>query len=810
MKAAEKHGSLHLANDDDGGAGEPTAEGQAPLDFEDVGGQVIDDEDDPTEEKQKQGVLLMDKATDATWIKRLLAREAEIALSRKPGRPADAHKAMRSVADAFGSVLDELLAPFEVQEKECLHFSSEAASMLQAQTSRAADLRARELGEDPAEDEGPPVVLESLPRPAPSADLIDVTEKVALGPAKVAWELIEKAELTADQIRAVALVAKPMEDAWEKLSGAAEPARGAVGGAAGNPPCLPKVGKLVRLVLVGGGGCGKTRIINKVLKPLLKTFYGDRGVLTEASSNKAARLIQGKTLHAANKLQGTSSLRTVHLRITVKQQKALGRVYGELGAKILDEFSQTSAKLLHADAYRTTMARAALYSLQPDQYAQPDQTWGALPVVCVCGDELQLPPVPFESSLLAPLEGVSDEQKAGVAIFSNLTHAYRLTTQMRFDDPVLVSILAKMRTEGGATLTPSEWRALEATEVKSQADLQGTELWYQAAYEWSIVTMAMPIRSVFSARQARATLFVIQAEDDLLNPWAELQSLPPPLAAETKRRVGEAALRHPNMNETGRMPGFVLIHMGMQVRLTQTVEQPDAVVDSTGVVTGIDFHALEPRSHREAAHRSGATEPAEAAVVVLKHQPICIYVRLDENDTEFLPPQPCDLHAVVGAQRACSCCRFFPGVLAVKPRRNDRPWSIEAHVNDNEVRKVNIARTQVPLACILSSTLHVLQGATADPGMIFHWTFPRRLRRDMRWLTIYVALSRVRGLRFLRSIGMNSQIREIIEEGPPQSLPAQFQKLFAEKEKKTFDEAVAAVAALGWDGTATAPEEPRA
>ena len=138
--------------------------------------------------------------------------------------------------------------------------------------------------------------------------------------------------------------------------------------------------------------------------------------------------------------------------------------------------------------------------------------------------------------------------------------------------------------------------------------------------------MAIPIRSVFSARKARATLFVIQAEDDLLNPWTELQNLPAPLKAETQRRVGEAALRHPNMNETGRMPGFAMIHMGMQVRLTQTIEQPDAVVDSTGVVTGIDFHALEPRSHREAAHRSGATEAAKAAVFVWKHQPICIYV----------------------------------------------------------------------------------------------------------------------------------------------------------------------------------------
>ena len=58
--------------------------------------------------------------------------------------------------------------------------------------------------------------------------------------------------------------------------------------------------------------------------------------------------------------------------------------------------------------------------------------------------------------------------------------------------------------------------------------------------------------------------------------------------------------------------------------------------------------------------------------MVLKHLPVCIYVKLDENETEFLPPKPCDVHAVVGAQRDCSRCRFFPGILAVKPQRTPR------------------------------------------------------------------------------------------------------------------------------------------
>ena len=106
-----------------------------------------------------------------------------------------------------------------------------------------------------------------------------------------------------------------------------------------------------------------------------------------------------------------------------------------MGAKIIDELSQINAQLFHADAYITSVARASTYKLVPERYAHSADTWGCLPVVCVGGDELQLPPVPMQASLLAPLEGCSDEHKAGVAIFSGFKHVYRLTTAMRFDDP---------------------------------------------------------------------------------------------------------------------------------------------------------------------------------------------------------------------------------------------------------------------------------------------------------------------------------------------------------------------------------------
>ena len=68
----------------------------------------------------------------------------------------------------------------------------------------------------------------------------------------------------------------------------------------------------------------------------------------------------------------------------------------------------------------------------------------------------------------------------------------------------------------------------------------------------------------------------------------------------------------------------------------------------------------------------------------------------------------------------------------------------------------------------------------------------------MRWLAIYVALSWVRRLKKLRSIGLNKDIRKIMEEGPSDSLPAQFHKLFNEKEAQTALDADAAVATLAW------------
>ena len=95
--------------------------------------------------------------------------------------------------------------------------------------------------------------------------------------------------------------------------------------------------------------------------------------------------------------------------------------------------------------------------------------------------------------------------------------------------------------------------------------------------------------------------------------------------------------------------------------------------------------------------------------------------------------------------------------------------------------------------------LYSLQGATCDPGLIAHFIMPRRADDDIKWLIVYVMLSRVRSLSRLRSLGLTPQIRKIIEGGPPSILAENFDKVFGKKVEDTNKAAEAALAALGWN-----------
>ena len=106
--------------------------------------------------------------------------------------------------------------------------------------------------------------------------------------------------------------------------------------------------------------------------------------------------------------------------------------------------------------------------------------------------------------------------------------------------------------------------------------------------------------------------------------------------------------------------------LGMIVRLTNTVEAPEAVTDSICEVVGIDLDLDEPSAAAE--HTSG---------IRILHRLPTVTVKLDGVRTEFLPPVPCTLHRATGARRDCKTCDFRAGCIAIEAQLSHRSFPVE-------------------------------------------------------------------------------------------------------------------------------------
>ena len=247
------------------------------------------------------------------------------------------------------------------------------------------------------------------------------------------------------------------------------------------------------MLVDGGGGCGKTMLINYFLVPLCRAFFGPVGVVLAAPRNKAARGIGAKTLHSLLGFTPENSLRTAALALTTQKRVKLERTFLSAGALLCDEYSMLAGAMNHAASLLATYARESKFRLRREDYALPRERYGRMPLLGYFGDHLQLPPVPKANSMLAPLDRTSQEHRVGAAIFRQVRYVFQLQQMMRFTDPILIRILRTMRTVGGQPLSDSDWQALLATELDN--DIPSAEKpdaigWYHTCYVWSVISMA--------------------------------------------------------------------------------------------------------------------------------------------------------------------------------------------------------------------------------------------------------------------------------------------------------------------------------
>ena len=232
--------------------------------------------------------------------------------------------------------------------------------------------------------------------------------------------------------------------------------------------------------------------------------------------------------------------------------------------------------------------------------------------------------------------------------------------------------------------------------------------------------------------------------------------------------VRDTLLPVPNMNTTGRLPAVLLLHIKMQVRITVSDERlaGRAPVDTTGVVRNIELHPID---------RARWLQQSSEAIFVLHHAPP-VLVRIDEDETES---------------------GLGPGVVAVEAVTS-QPFTVEVELEDQRCSrahslKARAAREQVPLTIATASTLYTLQGTTTTPGLIYHFRTPRRLSTVMKWISTYMALSRA-----------TTAIKDLIDNGPPESFLTRFIDVFQEKATQTANEVEQAMKELGWLDDVTA------
>jgi len=387
-----------------------------------------------------------------------------------------------------------------------------------------------------------------------------------------------------------------------------------------------------------------------------------------------------------------------------------------------------------------------------------------MPLVIHLGDFLQLRPT-AGLSLLEDMDAIARDREedvpaefqAAAKLFLRTRLCYELSGTNRFRSDAggrdLKELIAFMRAPTAETTPEYErarglWDSIRLDSSHDQVDARLRESRFQEGHMlgiyWETVAPWAVQRARRDARALQTPLFLLQAADHASPP------LPKAVAAKL--------MNHYNPLETGGIHGIFPAHLGMSVRLTDSIcKEKGLVKDSSGVIVRIEFDPRDDDLVKEAFLRRGDDA---SATVYPRHMPLGLWLRMDKYD-EAPFAEKLVSETSLNTEAANS-------LLLLSPTTTLMPFSW---------REYKVTRSGFPLAHGMVRTSTACQGKTFEQGVLIDCA-----RRDTGqyvldegdwWLHLYVMLSRATSLKDI--VLVRAPEASWLLHGPPTNLRQRLQ-----------------------------------
>lgn len=519
-------------------------------------------------------------------------------------------------------------------------------------------------------------------------------------------------------------------------------------------------------VLIGAGGTGNTTVILELLLPTcLKSYSAQDGEYRYAiltSSHAQGDAISDETFRAqtAHAVVGyrVASLNNNNMAVATKR-KHCERIWNANSLVVQDEISLCPVMVDNMLLYRAMQSRQNEHQLRPESYGEVGQLMGHVPILLVAGGFLQIKPAK-EISIADDLDAL---RQAGKAVHPEhhtaqdatlgIADVIHLTKSKRSLDEAMPALMQALRTSRpGAPLAEAELQKLRRIKIENCQKEHQTPL----LADGHVVSIYWETYPGASSKRHTA----------MPNSWmchcVAYKQLIRGLHTKTKKHddiVTQRVLTVPNVYNTGKLPGIVLVHIGMIVRLS------DVMAPRLGLVKDKLGKVLSVVRHEHGQMRLNDL-PTGYHLCVPKFMAKSIWVQLQNYKRSPLSAHtmPDAEHERRGEETTEDKAALWVADSAVCVVLHNTPFKCDVKIHCTD-ETVEVRRWQFPLIHGMRRTAYAAQGLTLDGGVVVDLRRAGSLDDDDWWLALYVMLSRARQLTHLILVGFTEQV-EKYAQGP--------------------------------------------